>query len=176
MNEEDYSGIERRNDKAASYDKPILDAIEFRRVWDNMKHKIHRVWEESEYNFDSEAFLDCIWEVSTEDLPGLEVSVVVDANNKLFIGKGTGSFVDYKSENVTGMMIPLKCWIHTHPFGAAYFSGTDWFTINTQRPILNSAIVLGNMERMKWYKNREGEEILCRMESTTMKELKGEEE
>ena len=118
--------------------------------WNEMKDKLHNMW--------------------------LEVSVVIDGNNRLFISKGTGSFVDYESENVSGMKIPLKCWIHTHPFGAAYFSHIDWNTINKQRFILNSAIVLGNMERMKWYKDWEGEELLCRTETVTMVELNKEKE
>ena len=80
---------------------------------------------------------------------------------KLFISRGTASFVDYKNENVAGMKIPLRCWIHTHPFGTAYFSNTDWGTINAQAPILNSAIVLGNKERMKWWKN-DGKEFLSK--------------
>ena len=95
-------------------------------------------------DFENEDFLETIWQVSTEQLEGLEVSVIVDRDNKLFISKGTKSFVDYKDESVKGMKIPIKCWIHTHPFGSAYFSSTDWNTINTQLPIMDSAIVLGN--------------------------------
>ena len=89
--------------------------------------------------------------------------MIVDADYNLFISKGTGSFVDYKNESVKGMKLPLKCWIHTHPFGHAYFSGTDWKTINTQKPILNEAIVLGKNQSMRWYK-KDGEEYLSRTE------------
>tara|TARA_R100001163_G_C5051226_1_gene188009 strand:+ start:84 stop:530 length:447 start_codon:yes stop_codon:yes gene_type:complete len=103
-------------------------------------------------NPDCEDFHEAIWSASTEFLAGLEVSVIVDREDKLFISKGTSSFVDYKKENVKGLKIPMKCWLHTHPFGTAYFSDTDWNTINNQAPILKSAIVLGNMERMKWCK------------------------
>ena len=133
--------------------------------WTGMKLKIFQSYEG---NFDQQSFLDTIWEVSVDDLPGLEVSVVVDRNDRLFISKGTGSFVDYKSENVEGMSIPLKCWIHTHPFGAAYFSGTDWRTIDTQRPILNQATVLGDQQNMKWIKNTDNTEYLSRTEFRTM--------
>ena len=42
------------------------------------------------------------------------------------------------------MKLPLKCWIHTHPFGQAFFSGTDWKTINTWKRVLKSATVLGD--------------------------------
>ena len=93
-----------------------------------------------------------------------EVSVIVDRDNQLFISKGSRSFVDYNDESVKGMKIPLKCWIHTHPFGLAYFSGTDWYTINTQRPILDSAIVLGDNQKMKWY-TLNGKEQLCKIET-----------
>ena len=159
--------IEKRKQTVREYnmDKPVLDG-----QWNNMKDKLHDRWLDVEHNFDNENFLDCIWEISTQGLPGLEVSVVIDNNDRLFISKGTGSFVDYESENVAGMKIPLKCWIHTHPFGSAFFSGIDWSTINKQRFILNSAIVLGNMERMKWYKDWNGEEILCRTEARILKE------
>ena len=139
----------------------IIDIDE--KLWKHMKDGIKMAYYEQGYNFESEHFLNVIWNVSTEQLPGLEVSVVIDRNDKLFIGKGTGSWVDYEDESVSGMQIPLKCWIHTHPFGAAYFSGTDWRTINTQKPILDKAIVLGNMERMSWHKESEREK-LCRTE------------
>ena len=51
------------------------------------------------------------------------------------------------------MKLPIKCWIHTHPFGQAYWSGTDWGTINKWRSanedgtwmnLMKSAIVLGD--------------------------------
>jgi len=131
--------------------------------WEDWKENIVQIFNEcgqSQYN---PYFLDEIWHLSTEVLPGLEVSVIVDADNTLFISKGTGVFVDYKDESVAGMKIPIKCWIHTHPFGKAYFSGTDWRTINTQKPILREAIVLGDRESMRWYK-QDGEEYLSRTE------------
>jgi|10_taG_2_1085330.scaffolds.fasta_scaffold72330_4 hypothetical protein len=148
-------GIKRRNEKGASYDKPVIDAN-----WEYLKENIKEAYILNGENYESEQFLDTIWDVSTIDLDEKEVSVVVDRDNQLFISRGTRSFVDYKNESVKGMKIPLKCWIHTHPFGLAYFSGTDWRTINTQKPILDSAIVLGNKEKMKWY-TLNGKETLC---------------
>ena len=35
-------------------------------------------------------------------------------------------------------------WIHTHPSGSAFFSGTDWRTIKAFEPVMQSAIVLGD--------------------------------
>ena len=122
-------------------------------------------YEEEWYFCPPSLFLDEIWHVSTKVLPGLEVSVIVDGNNELYISKGTGVFVDYTDENVAGMRIPIKCWIHTHPFGQAYFSGTDWRTINTQRPILMEAIVLGDKQSMRWENNQSEGDMLYRTEA-----------
>ena len=64
-------------------------------------------------------FLEKIWEMSMEafDSPR-EIQVVIDNNNRLFISFGTFSFVEF-SEDPVGMKLPVKCWIHTHPFGKA---------------------------------------------------------
>ena len=96
-------------------------------------------------------FLETIWQMSMTafDSPR-EVQVVIDSNNKLFIDFGTFSFVSFDNEKVEGMKLPIKCWIHTHPFGHAYFSGTDKKTINTWKSIMKSAIVLGNYEHQTW--------------------------
>tara|TARA_R110002012_G_scaffold303917_2_gene506194 strand:+ start:1264 stop:1713 length:450 start_codon:yes stop_codon:yes gene_type:complete len=117
--------------------------------WDMCKDIIRSSYDG---NYDCEDFHEAIWQVSVDFLEGKEVSVIVDRENKLFISKGTASFVDYKKESVAGLKIPMRCWLHTHPFGTAYFSNTDWGTINSQEHILKSAIVLGDMERMKWWK------------------------
>ena len=49
------------------------------------------------------------------------------------------------------MKLPVKCWIHTHPFGFAYWSGIDWNTIDTWRPMMKKAIVLGKNQRGIWH-------------------------
>ena len=86
-----------------------------------------------------------------------EIQVIVDANDKLYISVGTPSYVSFESqdEQLEGMTLPLKCWIHTHPFGKAYFSGTDWSTIRTWEPVMNYAIVLGGDESMEWIKGED---------------------
>ena len=93
-----------------------------------------------------EGFLTVIWNMSISafDQPR-EVQVIVDDECKLFISFGTPGYVDFPEEP-TGMKLPLRCWIHTHPFWDAYFSGTDWKTIDTWKPLLGSAIVLGDNE------------------------------
>lgn len=104
-------------------------------------------------NNNTEAFLTEIWNESQGafDKPR-EVQVIIDANDKLYISVGTPSYVSFESqdEQLEGMTLPLKCWIHTHPFGVAFFSDTDWRTVNTWEPILSSAIVLGMNEYMAY--------------------------
>ena len=87
-------------------------------------------------------FLSEIWKSSTEILPKLEVQVVIDGNDRLHISSGTAGYVDFKVDPV-GMKLPIKCWIHTHPFGSAYFSGTDISTVSIWEPMMKSAIVVG---------------------------------
>jgi hypothetical protein len=90
----------------------------------------------------TEKFLSEIWKASTEILPKLEVQVVIDDNDRLHISSGTAGYVDFKVDPV-GMKLPIKCWIHTHPFGSAYFSGTDISTVSIWEPMMKSAIVVG---------------------------------
>ena len=110
----------------------------------------------------NENFLDKIWEMSLHafDIPR-EVQVVVDGKGKLFISHGSPGLVWF-DEAPVGMSLPLKCWIHTHPFGSAYFSGRDWLTINTWRMMLPEAIVLGGDEKMTWFRDGQYTEFVRR--------------
>ena len=47
--------------------------------------------------------------------------------------------------------MPIEEWIHTHPSGSAYFSGTDLKTLATWERFLLGATVLGNGEMMNIY-------------------------
>jgi len=85
---------------------------------------------------------DVIWHASTVILPKLEVQVIIDSNDKIFVSTGTAGYVDFKIDPV-GMKLPIKCWIHTHPFGRAYFSGTDIRTVSIWEPLMKEAYVLG---------------------------------
>ena len=90
---------------------------------------------------------DAIWHASTEILPALEVQAVIDSKNQIFVSTGTSGYVDYLTIDPTtliGMKLPIRCWIHTHPFGAAYFSGTDWRTISIWKSMMECAYVLGS--------------------------------
>ena len=103
----------------------------------------------------NEEFLDVIWEISQTafDIPR-EVQVVIDSKDELYMDFGTPGFVDFDNVPV-GMVLPIKCWIHTHPFGAAYFSGTDWRTIRTWQSLMIEAIVIGDNEHMVWQKDEQ---------------------
>ena len=141
--------------------------------WTVMQNKISEAFLEAWENPEDDSFLDKIWSVSTEELPGLEISIIVDRIGHLYMSKGAPGFVSHVGRENTGMKIPLQAWIHTHPFGQAYFSSTDWSTINNWKPVLGMAIVLGKDEKMKWYKDNFRGELLCRTERI---EVNGEEE
>ena len=85
-----------------------------------------------------------IWYASTEILPKLEVQVVIDSNDAIFISSGSSGYVDFTIDPV-GMKLPIKTWIHTHPFGRAYFSGTDIRTVSVWEPLMKEAYVLGGI-------------------------------
>ncbi len=118
---------------------------------------------------DGDSFLDTIWEQSLTafDKPR-EVQVVIDSNLNLFISFGTPGFVSFEHQedelydNRVPMQLPIVCWIHTHPFGAAYFSGTDWNTIRTWELLMDCAIVLGDNQRMMWTKERGQQTVFYR--------------
>jgi hypothetical protein len=118
----------------------------------NWKKEIEEKFEGAYSDYGDDDFLDTIWDMSLTafDIPR-EVQVVVDNKDNLYISVGTPGLVWF-DEPPVGMSVPLKCWIHTHPFGSAYFSGTDWKTIKTWEPLLNEAVVLGDEEAMSWVK------------------------
>ena len=122
-----------------------------REVFEDFKDKIEFLYPNNE----TEAFIWAIWKMSTEILGDKEVQVIIDDKDDLYISSGSASFVSFEGhedELVNGapMRIPIKCWIHTHPFGSAYFSGTDWKTIKTWKPILKSAIVIGDNQYLAY--------------------------
>ena len=77
----------------------------------------------------------------------------------------------YGKNNEKKMKLPIKCWVHTHPFGKAYFSGTDISTINTWKPHMMSAIVLGDNEHQIWQKVKPGIAKHIRYVTETIVEL-----
>jgi len=104
------------------------------------------------------AFHNSIWEASTKILNGLEVQVVVDGKDRLHISFGSPGFVSFKVQPL-GMSLPVKCWIHTHPFGSAYFSGTDWNTVGKWEPLMHNAIVLGGIGHYGIWNNKHPKQL-----------------
>ena len=112
-----------------------------------------------EYQFpnnSTEAFLTAIWKMSIDVLEGMEVQVIVDHKDDLYISSGNSSFVSFEGHEDElkirdKMQLPLKCCIHTHPSGQAYFSDTDWNTIITWKSDIESCIVLGNNEYLAYH-------------------------
>ena len=82
-----------------------------------------------------------------------EIQIVIDGNDKLHISAGNPGYVTFggQEEGLAGMKFPLKEWIHTHPFGQAFWSGTDMNTINMYHRFLNSATVIGDGEKQTSY-------------------------
>ena len=121
------------------------EAVEELAIWkktwqDDLVNKI--ITEAYDGDYSCKSFWDSIWFASTEVLNGLEVQVVIDAKDNLHISSGTAGYVDFKVDPV-GMKLPIVCWIHTHPFGSAYFSGTDISTVSIWEPLMQNAVVLG---------------------------------
>ena len=118
-----------------------------RDVYNDMSKEIQFLYP----NNSTEVFLTSIWKASVGSLDGREVMVIVDNKYNLYISCGTEllvSFNNHEYELKIGnkMQLPLRCCIHTHPSGKAYFSDTDWITINTWKNDIESCIVLGNNE------------------------------
>jgi hypothetical protein len=74
-------------------------------------------------------------------MAGLETSVLIDANDEIFLDWGTQGQV--RLQPPVGAKIPFKVWVHTHPRFAAYWSHTDTTSLSLGLRILESAIVLG---------------------------------
>lgn len=125
--------------------EPEVWQAEIKEIWRHLSFK-------GEDDPTNQNFIDSIWNASKSILNGLEVSVIIDRDGKLFMNSGSPGYVEYGGVNVAGMKIPIRCWIHTHPFGQAFWSGTDTNTLRNWRPILEQAIVIGNQEYLQWDK------------------------
>jgi len=155
--------------------KPISD------LWEVCSESMTWVYPD----FATEAFLSQIYKQSIEafDIPR-EVQVLVDSNDNLFMSVGTPGFVSFEQQEDAlyqtdePMRLPIKCWIHTHPNMSAYFSGTDWRTVDTWKGSMESAIVLGQGEI--WAYNCETEigkhTSFIKTNSGRMNQVKQEEE
>ena len=69
-----------------------------------------------------------------------------------FVSTGSAGYVDFNINPIrAGMKTPVKCWIHTHPFGSAYFSGTDIRTVRIWKPLMETAYVLGGEDHFGFW-------------------------
>jgi hypothetical protein len=82
---------------------------------------------------------DAVYAISL--LAGLETSVLIDADDMVFIDWGTSGRVPLKPP--VGARMPFKIWAHTHPGFPAYWSATDTNSLAIGSGILRQAIVLG---------------------------------
>jgi len=146
--------IEKNNDEKIMNEEAMKDFD-----WKQHIRDVHGDMADSmEYLFpnnSTEAFLTAIWKMSIDVLEGIEVQVIVDDKNDLYISTDRAVFVSFEGHedeltNGDSIRMPIKCWVHTHPSGQACFSETDWSTIQTWKPILNSAIVLGDNQYLAY--------------------------
>jgi len=165
------------DDSAFEYEMKVKDArndiIPFLQgVWVNL----HQEWGDDAIH--TQSIQQAIWKASTEMLPHLEVQVVIDANNRAHISSGSAGYVSFLKEPKK-MKLPVKCWFHTHPFGSAYFSGTDWNTVNTWNLVMEKAYVIGGDEHYGFWENTKPNELEIREKDGTYRiqqQIKGEEE
>ncbi len=80
-----------------------------------------------------------VWKIA--DLLGREVSILFDSVNRVWVDVGTPGMVRPKPP--IGSQLPLRLWIHTHPYNA-YWSATDLDTLAIYSTILQEALVLGH--------------------------------
>ena len=123
--------------------------------WNN-KHAVDMT------SYKDKRFFNAIWHASTEILPALEVQVVIDGHNDCYVTTGSSGYVEFGMKPPVGMTLPIKCWIHTHPFGAAYFSGVDWGTVNVWKSLMHEAYVLGGVEHYGYWHNSKPDLLMIR--------------
>ena len=117
---------------------------------------------DDELPYKEREFFKAIWHASTEILPALEVQVVIDGKNDCYVTTGSSGYVEFGMQAPVGMSLPIKCWIHTHPFGAAYFSGVDWGTVNIWKSLMQEAYVLGGVEHYGYWNNSQPNLLMIR--------------
>tara|TARA_R100001377_G_scaffold84590_2_gene68499 strand:+ start:214 stop:774 length:561 start_codon:yes stop_codon:yes gene_type:complete len=127
---------------------------------------LHQEWGDDAIH--TKALQQAIWKASTEMLPNLEVQVVIDGNNRAHISSGSSGYVSFL-KNPIGMKLPIKCWFHTHPFGAAYFSGVDWGTVIPWTPRMETAYVIGGEDHYGFWINTKPTELEIKLKDGTYK-------
>jgi len=151
---EEEKTLEKARINAEIYVNQCFDEIAYNNA-QTCAVKFEQVLDIAQHNLDFHA---AIWHASTVILPNLEVQVVIDSNNKCHVSTGSAGYVDFQI-NPVGMKLPIRCWIHTHPFGAAYFSGTDIRTVSIWEQIMETAYVLGGEGHYGFWTNREPKKL-----------------
>ncbi len=82
---------------------------------------------------------DCVYILSY--FACLETSVLIDANDRVFIDWGLPGSVHLRQP--VGAKIPFKLWVHTHPRMDTYWSTTDKNSLAFSTLLLQHAYVLG---------------------------------
>ena len=82
---------------------------------------------------------DKIYQIS--EFFGQEISILVDAQERIFVDWGSISRVELTPP--FGSVVPFKLWLHTHPRNQAFWSETDQYSLFIAERILEQAIVLG---------------------------------
>lgn len=165
--------LEASRDEAIHYVKNAFDVIADR-VSASTTVPFESIRDIAQHDLDFHA---AIWYASTEILPALEVQVVIDSNNNCHVSTGSSGFVSFTTSPV-GLKLPVRCWIHTHPFGSAYFSGTDWSTVNAWLPLMDTAYVLGGEHHYGfWEQSKPNELIITTRDNNVIQyQNRGEEE
>ena len=73
----------------------------------------------------------------------LTVSGKLEDLSHVAFGNISSGYVEFGMKPPVGMTLPIRCWIHTHPFGSAYFSGVDIKTVSTWQSLMECAYVIG---------------------------------
>ena len=74
-------------------------------------------------------------------LARLETSVLIDAQDRIFLDWGTAGEVTLQPP--VGARAPFKLWVHTHPRFASYWSATDTHSLALGATVVERAMVLG---------------------------------
>jgi hypothetical protein len=80
-----------------------------------------------------------VWNIA--DLLGVEISLLFDSANNIWVDIGTPGSV--RLQPPTGAILPFQLWVHTHPRDA-YWSATDRRTLAIWETLLDEALVLGH--------------------------------
>ena len=115
-------------------------------------------------NNSTETFLTAIWKMSMDVLGGMEVQVIVDDKDHLYISRGNPSDLslgirDHENDNLS-IEFPIKSWVFTKPGGKAKLEVNDWSVINFWNFKIINCIVLGNNEYLAYdIKNDLGKKV-----------------